>query len=284
MSITDIDTTPQAPFLYRSLNPAAVNELSARFLGAKPFPHIQIQHFLNLTPEQALPWFPAVDWPGWGCFGDPYQHRKMYCNDIERIPPALVSLIHDLCSPAFLRFLEKVTGLEALIPDPYLEGGGLHCSGPGGILAPHTDFHQYRRLHLYRRVNVLVYLNREWKESYGGCLELYEKGSKTPAVTVTPEWGTCVIFRTDDKSVHGFSKPIVDGRWRRSIALYYYTSKEAPVFGGDYDTHWQEHGELSSWGQARLQLYKAFMFGSRCCSRLAHRANPRKAISRGRRI
>jgi Rps23 Pro-64 3,4-dihydroxylase Tpa1-like proline 4-hydroxylase len=266
-------------FSYRGLEPAAVDHLAAQFRDAKPFPHIQIKGFLNLSRDEVLDSFPDAEWAGWIRYRDANNYRKMICSDIDRIPPTLASLIHDLNSPVFLRFVEKIADVKALLPDPYLEGGGLHCSGPGGTLNPHSDFHQYERLRLYRRINVLVYLNEEWKESYGGCLELYGRGSDQPAVTVTPEWGTCVIFRTDAHSVHGFSKPIVEGRWRRSIALYYYTSEETPGFSGDADTHWRAHGRVSGLNRLRLQLHKGCMFGSRCFSHLAHWANPLKRSS-----
>jgi len=274
MSVTNLSLLSPGILAYRSLPAPAVDELAARFRAAKPFPYLQISDFLQVSPEEVLPEFPTPEWGDWHRFKDHYQYQKMYYNDIDGVPPSLRALILDLCSPAFLRFLEKVTGIEALLPDPYLDGGGLHCSGPGGILAPHTDFHINQRLQLFRRLNVLLYLNQEWEQEYGGCLELYKKGSDSPAVTVVPKWGTRVIFRTDDDSLHGFSKPIVGDRWRRSIALYYYTSAEAARFSGDRDTHWKTHGKLSGLGSARLKLYQSLMRCSRLFSSLAHRANP----------
>ncbi len=136
-----------------------------------------------------------------------------------------------------MSFLEAVTGIEKLIPDPYLKGGGLHLSGPGGVLVPHTDFHNYGELDLYRQLNVLVYLNPGWDESWGGCLELFEdRQAERASSKIVPTWGTCVIFRTDDLSVHGFPVPIAPGHWRRSIALYYYTARENSTFSGDSTT------------------------------------------------
>jgi hypothetical protein len=263
------------PFRYRDLHPPELDALAKRFLTAAPFPHVVIDDFVTTERSEVLTAFPDHHWEGWSHFKDAYQHRKMSCGDIDRIPGLLAHLIQDLSSPAFLEFLEGVTCISRLLPDPYLAGGGLHCSGPGGVLAPHTDFHYYQRLHLFRRVNVIVYLTDEaWKAEFGGCLELYKKGDAQPTVTVDPVWGRCVIFKTDDRSVHGFSKPIVGDRWRRSIALYYYTSQESASFSGDADTHWRTHGSLNLVGRARLQAYKTLMFGSRCFSRLAHRFNP----------
>lgn len=264
----------QETFSYSQLEKLSVDQLGQQYRAAHPFPHLQMRNFLTLSPGEVLPWFPAESWSGWSRFQNEYQRHKMFCADIDQIPDPMAGFIRELCAPGFLGFLESVTGIPALIPDPYLEGGGLHCSGPGGVLAPHSDFHFYRRLGLFRRVNLLVYLNPEWRQEYGGCLELYEKGKEAPAVTVVPEWGSCVIFTTDDKSVHGFSKPVVGDRWRRSIALYYYTSQEATEFSGDADTHWRTHGDVSGVNRLRLWSYKACLFTSRCFSRLGHRLNP----------
>ena len=171
-----------------------------------------------------------------------------------------------------LRFLERVTGIRGLIPDPFLTGGGLHTSGPGGILAPHADFHHYGPLELFRRINVLLYFNPDWKAEYGGCLELYKKGDTTPTCAFEPEYGRMIMFLTDDRSIHGFTRPVsVPGRWRNSLALYYYTSEETAHFSGDHDTHWQMHGRQNL---ARLYAYKGLLRVSRLFSRLAHRANP----------
>src|SRR5205085_3553897 len=161
-------------------------------------------------------------------------------------------VLDELQSGPFLQLLERITGIERLIPDPYLEGGGLHLSTGGGILAPHTDFHLYRRLGLYRRVNILVYLNPVWRPGDGGELELMHAKRPDNKVRIDPRWGRCVIFETSDISVHGFTNPVRQGAVRRSLALYYYTSTEATVFSGDATTHWREHGIHHGMASARM--------------------------------
>ena len=133
-------------------------ELAAQFQNASPFAHIVIDGLLRLNPEDMAS-FPDPDWPHWHSLGDRYQLQKQACDDISVIPEPFAGVIRQLSEPRFLKALEEITGIAKLIPDPYLTGGGLHASGSGGILAPHTDFHHYRGLNLYRRVNVLVYLN-----------------------------------------------------------------------------------------------------------------------------
>jgi hypothetical protein len=262
-------------FLKGDLTGAAEAErLQQSFAGASPFAHVVLHDTLAVPVSELSPKFPDPDWAGWHRYGDEYQRAKMICNDIAAIPQPLSDLIDELSRPAFLRFLEVVTGIPKLLVDPYLEGGGLHCSGPGGILAPHTDFHLYPRLGVYRRVNVLLYLNEEWEESWGGCLELFPPGGDTPAKVVVHRWGTCVIFRTDDNSLHGFSQPIAGDRWRRSVALYYYTAEEAGSYSGDTNTYWRRLPVGG--GRRRLQqrTYEALIFASRSLAFVAHRIDP----------
>jgi hypothetical protein len=268
------------------LNPELTNRESAErirrsFAAASPFPHVTLENALTVPPSELLPTFPEPDWPIWHRYGDQYQRGKMIASDVDVIPDPLAALIEELSRPAFLQFLETVTGIPKLLTDPYLEGGGLHCSGPGGILAPHTDFHLYPRLGVYRRINVLLYLNEDWAESWGGCLELYSPGQERPVQTVIPRWGTCVIFRTDDRSRHGFSQPIAEGRWRRSIALYYYTAEEAEQYSGDTNTYWGRLPVQGKSSRIRQHAYEALLLGSRALAFFGHRIDPN--LSRRRR-
>jgi 2OG-Fe(II) oxygenase superfamily len=255
--------------------PDPARDLHTRFESARPFPHVVLDDTLARDAGCVAAEFPAADWSGWRQHTDGYQRNKLVCSDITAIPPGLTRLLHELQAPPFLEFLEAVTGVRRLIPDPYLEGGGLHASGAGGYLAPHTDFHVYTRLGLFRQLNVLLYLNESWADAAGGALELFEPGEDTPTVRISPSWGRMVIFRTDDRATHGFTEPVAVGSVRRSIALYYYTAAETEGFAGDTNTYWKAHGDMRS-GSRRLRFfgYRALLAGSRALSLLAHRCNP----------
>jgi Rps23 Pro-64 3,4-dihydroxylase Tpa1-like proline 4-hydroxylase len=224
--------------------------------------------------------FPEADWPLWRSLGDSYQKNKFTCNELSNMPSDLRNLVVELNSPPFLQFLEKVTGIEKLIPDPYLSGGGLHLSTDGGVLSPHTDFHIYDRLDLYRRVNVLLYLNPNWKDGDGGTLILRDgKNEKKDEVSITPIGGRLFLFMTNDRSIHGFTDPIRTGTQRKSIALYYYTSIEDKNFAGDSTTHWYGHDKIKIWQYPRELLFRFLHQTSRGFSLLAHLANPRQGGS-----
>jgi len=251
-------------------------DLTAAYAKAAPFPHAVIDDVLSVD-SATLGDFPASDWEHWNQLGDKYQHQKMSCGNIRVIPEPFKQVIHELTEPKFLQLLEKITGIEKLIPDPHLSGGGLHMSGPGGILAAHTDFHIYRRLGLYRRINVLLYLNEGWQPEDGGGLTFYSGDS--PATVISPIFGRLAIFTTDDKSVHGFPTPVAEGKWRKSIALYYYTSTEAENFSGDETTYWRQHDNLTGIvSSARFLAYRLLLNVSRGFSALAHVANPHQGM------
>lgn len=251
-------------------------DLGRDFQSGEPFPHLVIDDLVRLSPLDTVV-FPDISWPGWNNLGDRYQQNKRACADLDKIPEPFKALIQELSGPRFLRVLEQITGIKQLLPDPYLAGGGLHLSGPGGILSPHTDFHYYRALNLYRRINVLVYLNDGWSLQDGGCLSFYEKDRAVR--TIVPDWGRVVIFRTDDKSVHGFPVPIAEGKWRRSVALYYYTAAPADNFSGDETTYWRQHGEQAGVvSKGRFALYRSLLNLSRVISILAHVVNPNQGV------
>ena len=118
-----------------------------------------------------------------------------------------------------------MTGIKGLIPDPHQAGGGLHETATGGHLSIHADFNIHPKLNLRRRMNLILFLNHDWKSSYGGELELWEKDMSACAKSVSPQIGRAVVFNTEDDSFHGHPEPLTcpEDVFRRSLALYYYT-------------------------------------------------------------
>lgn len=125
--------------------------------------------------------------------------------------------------------MEGLTGIQGLIPDPYFNGGGFHEISPGGKLGIHADFRLNERLHVSRRLNVLIYLNKDWHEDFGGYLELWDRSMKQNRRSIAPIFNRCVVFNTDADSYHGHPEPLhcPPDRTRKSIALYYYTASKA---------------------------------------------------------
>ncbi|MBL6730111.1 MAG: 2OG-Fe(II) oxygenase [Bacteroidia bacterium] len=203
-------------------------QLASKYQTNKPYPSIYIDDFFDENIlEKVLEEFPKVD---------QLKDKIYYANPNEdkyatkgeySFGPQTKKLVHFLNSQPFLEFLQKITGIEeTLIPDPYFEGGGFHEIKPGGFLKVHVDFHKNKKLQLSRRVNFLVYLNKDWEEEYGGHLELWEKDMSQCVSKILPKFNRAAMFSTTGDSWHGHPNPLScpEGKSRKSLALYYYTN------------------------------------------------------------
>ena len=201
-------------------------DLHEKYNSAEPFPHIAIDNFLS--PEildACLEAFPKTPDPDSRTF-DRDQERFKTSYNPDFLSPQLRSFFYSLNSRPFIQFLENMTGITGLIPDPYFTGGGFHQTKTGGHLDVHADFNYHRKLGVHRRLNLLIYLNKDWREGYGGELELWDTDMKNRVHCIVPAFNRCVVFSTSDDSYHGHPEPVAHpgGESRRSIALYYYTA------------------------------------------------------------
>lgn len=164
---------------------------------------------------------------GWKEFSTKYE-RKLQMTRDRNLGPVTRAFIHNLNSEPFLYFLQNLTGIRGLLPDPYLAGGGLHRIPPGGKLGIHVDFNEHKALNLIRRLNVLLYLNRDWREEYGGHFELWDEHRQGAQKCILPIFNRMAIFTTTSTSFHGHPQPLAcpKDRSRISLALYYYTAAE----------------------------------------------------------
>ena len=212
--------------------------LSKQYQGASPYPHIVLENFLDPEVLNAcIAEFNKLnETDGWINYTH-YNEKKTGLNKLDLLPEMIKGTINELNSPAFLEFLSTLTGIKDLQKDDALEGGGIHQSKRGGFLNIHADFtvHPHHR-NWQRRVNVLVYLNKDWQDEWGGKLELWDKKMKACEAKVAPIFNRCVIFNTDADSFHGHPEPMTcpDGVFRRSIALYYYSIEDKPFRRATY--------------------------------------------------
>jgi Rps23 Pro-64 3,4-dihydroxylase Tpa1-like proline 4-hydroxylase len=196
------------------------------YVTANPYPHIVIDDFLpRAVLEPVLAEIPKPGAINWIEFDDA-RGKKLTSKVETQFGSATRALLYQLNSSVFIDFLETLTGIPGLIPDPHFWGGGVHQIVRGGFLKVHADFNRHPRLKLDRRLNLLLYLNPEWREEWGGHLELWDSGMTECNKKILPIFGRCVIFSTTDFANHGHPDPLncPEGMTRKSLALYYYSN------------------------------------------------------------
>jgi hypothetical protein len=210
---------------------------NTEYLAADPFPNIYFDNFF--IPErlkEVLEEFPDLTKKADIKFDDPNQ-VKLASKGEYRFGQKTKDFMHYLNSQPFLDFLTLLTGIEDLIPDPTFDGGGCHQIQPGGMLKIHADFNKHPKTKLDRRLNVLIYLNEDWKEEYGGHFELWDKEMKGSRKKILPLFNRMAMFSTTSDSYHGHPNRLTcpPDRTRKSLALYYYTNgrPEAEIVSGD---------------------------------------------------
>lgn len=210
------------------------------YQGAQPFPHAVFADIFDPDVLRALEKeFPA---PGTmaGSFQGEIEGGKFTESDYAKFGPTTQAFVAAANSGTFCSALTSLTGIPGLISDPYLAGGGQHQTARGGRLKVHSDFNVHPSLHLTRRLNMIVYLNDDWQDEWGGGLQLWDENMTKAVVTVAPKIGNVVIFTCSDTSFHGLPDPLTcpPDRFRRSLAFYYFTADgETPT---PRSTLWKE--------------------------------------------
>jgi Rps23 Pro-64 3,4-dihydroxylase Tpa1-like proline 4-hydroxylase len=212
-----------------------------KYQSKTPYPYIAIDDFFkHEIIEDALESFPKKGELTLYKYDNPLE-KKLAFDQIFKLPMPIRQVLAYMNSAPIVTFLEELTGIKGLVPDPYFRGGGIHELEVGGKLDMHIDFNIHPKLDLYRRLNAIIYLNKDWEESYGGALEIWtghKEGGKHVldecCDTILPLFNRLVVFNTSEISYHGNPEPVTcpEGRSRKSIALYYYT-KEVPISGAD---------------------------------------------------
>jgi len=237
-------------FDYKKLDHIAFKN-SLAYQNVDPFPHIVMDDFLNENIVHALlEKFPIIKKKAGQTteaarteVGTLAQPNKLWLSNQSGVDPIIRHLYWELNSAPFLSFLEKLTGIENLIADPHMAGGGVHETLKDGLLMIHADFNKHPHFNLDRRLNILIYLNENWQDDWGGHLELWERDMSRCVKKIAPIAGRCVIFSTQRDSFHGHPHPLncPAGNSRKSIAQYYYTiGRPANEDASPHKTLWQE--------------------------------------------
>ncbi len=218
------------------LNPTTIQQidgLTRTFASNKPFKHLVMDDFFKPEfAEKMLNEFPQFE-KKLAMNENGEVGRKAVHEKVTGIGPTYQQLDSLAQNKEFLKWVEKVTGIENLIYDPYYFGGGTHNNLSGQDLDPHVDFTHHPMTGHHRRLNLIVYLNKEWDKSWGGNIEFHKNPRLEPKhdeiISVEPLFNRAVIFETNNISWHGFPRielPEAQKELsRKSFALYYYTDQ-----------------------------------------------------------
>lgn len=251
-----------------------------KFLATKPFPYFCIDNFLNeeFAEEiyQAFPGFQDAQKMGKE-FSAVNEKRKVQITDSSKFPPAIKRLHDLLASKDYVDMWSDLTGIPNLFADADLIGGGIHETNTGGHLDVHVDFNFIADKQIHRRLNILIYFNKDWKEEYGGYLDLWDKDVKKRYGYFEPKFNRAIGFITSNISYHGVTPLTCPSEvTRKSFATYYYT-KDVPDgwTGHNHSTLFKARpneylkGNILMPMEAKLNVLKGYV------NKIKHKLSPR---------
>ena len=247
------------------INPGVVADqasLREQFASAKPFRHIVINNFFTAQfCTRLIDEFPEFD-EKLAINENGVVGAKAVREQIRGIGPAFRTLDELSKSASFRDLVGEITSISELQHDPYYFGGGTHENRDGQGLDAHVDFNFHPVTRQHRRLNMIVYLNPEWEDEWGGALQLhrdpYLPPSRDDIMVVTPLANRCVIFETTEYSWHGFKRISLPQEKqhlsRKSFALYYYTdTRPVDETGHEHSTIYVEE-HLPEWYSGGMTL------------------------------
>lgn len=216
MSLIDIDKITKT-----------FTELADSYQNADPFPHMSVNGLFDEDTLRTIHDEFLIPQAMSSAFIGIAEGGKFAESDINKMGPVTQQFLRECNSQPFLDALSIITGIDNLIADPALIGGGLHQTVRGGRLKVHSDFNVDVSHRFVRKLNLLIYLNDGWLPEWGGSLELWDKDMTHAVIVVPPVLGQVAMFTCSDISYHGLPDPIdcPEGVTRRSLALYYYVDE-----------------------------------------------------------
>jgi len=199
-----------------------------KYINEKPFPHIIFDNFLppklaDLIGEQYENFDKSKSK---GKYHNNKNTQRYLHEDITSFSLPLKLFASSINGRSFLSFLETLTSINHIIPDPYFIGGGACLTSKGGYLKVHIDFNFHHKLQSWRKLNALFYLNKKWKKEWKGNLELWSTNGKKKVKEIEPKFNRVVIFNTTSLSYHGQPEPIncPTNEYRKVFSAFFYSS------------------------------------------------------------
>jgi Rps23 Pro-64 3,4-dihydroxylase Tpa1-like proline 4-hydroxylase len=201
------------------------DEFARAWSASTPFHYVVMDDVLEPADAEAiLAGYPEPDEEGWNL--KTFVHQRKKFTRTSGFAEPVADFFALTASPEFRKLMTRITGINDLVDDPELVGGGLHQIVRGGFLDVHVDYNFHPRTKLHRRLNLLVYMNKDWRDEYEGCLELWDMDKGRQLERIAPRFNRGVVFETNEISYHGHPRPLrtPQDMTRKSLAVYYYTA------------------------------------------------------------
>lgn len=212
------------------LNPSllaidSISKLRNDFASSVPYKHLVIDNFLRVDVAESL----YANFPAYDIFNKKYDglnERKAEGSNFEDFDALFTELRKEVSSPEFNDFISQITGVKEVFVTDDAMGSGLHQGKAGSFLDIHIDFSMHHLANVYRRLNLLIFFNKEWKDEWAGHTELWNADMTECVKKVRPDFNRAVIFATTGKSYHGYGKiNPPENITRKSFYTYFYTSQ-----------------------------------------------------------
>jgi hypothetical protein len=192
-----------------------LEDLCKTYNNAKPFEHVIIKNFFQ-NPDTIN--IPDPD-SSWHVYDNPFEGKYLK-STFEDTPE-----LNTLNSDEIIHYVSEITGIKNLECDPYLNAGGFHAYPRNGRSGIHLDYTMHPITGKERRVSLLVYMSKDWKEEWGGNLKIWDSNLENETTLNHDLWNTAILFKTNGLCYHGFPEPIKcpEGIYRKAIGVFYLT-------------------------------------------------------------
>jgi|SRR5215203_197189 len=214
-------------------NAKRIDEWSSQFNNAQPFRFLVIDNFLDFDLAQSLSKeFPSLEYMDVNYKG--INEKKSEHSSFENLHPVFTNFKDAITRKEVTCIIENIAQIDKLetIEDRY--GFGLHQGGQHSFLDIHVDYNLHPIRKKQRRLNLIIFLNPEWNQEWGGALEFWDKHVTSCRQSISPVFNRCVLFECNEYSYHGYSKiNCPETITRKSFYLYYFSNPEQPMIFHD---------------------------------------------------
>ena len=201
------------------------------YITGEPYPHVVIDDlFEPEVLDRIVNEFPSSgnrDWKTW----DTKHELKSTSQGINGLSTFTQLFCLWLSSSEVINEVKKITGLDNIYADPMYHGAGLHEMHRDGWLEIHSDYTKHFHLPMVRRLNLIIYLNRDWDEAWRGELALQDYKDSSKQISYAPHFNRTIIFPTTEQTLHGVPGKLScpPERSRKLISIYYWTPIPMPL-------------------------------------------------------